>query len=121
MLSFSKLFYLSSAFALTFFLTEVNANSSNGSNEVQSVAIHDSGHAIIVLGGGSNTENCATAALKSYILIHKTNVNFKTMYATALFALATGKPVQGWVNGCTDVWGNNGTVIATATTISVSK
>jgi hypothetical protein len=98
-----------------------NANSDNGNNEVLSVAIHDSGHAVVTLGSSANVEGCATPSLKNYILIPKTNSNFKAMYATALLALSTGRPIQGWVNGCTDVWGNGSTVIATATTMGVSK
>ncbi|WP_266169237.1 hypothetical protein [Dyella subtropica] len=98
-----------------------DANSDNGSNAVLSVTIHDSGNALITLGSSANTEGCATPALKNYILIPKTNANFNAMYATALLALSTDRPIQGWVNGCTDVWGNGSFVIVTATTISVSK
>lgn len=98
-----------------------NANSDNGSNEVLSVSIHDSGNALVVLGSSINTDGCSTPAFKNYILIAKTNPNFKMMYATALLALSAGRPIQGWVNGCTDVWGNGAFVIATATTIAISK
>lgn len=100
----------------------VHANSSNGTNDVVSVGIHDSGHAMITLAGSSHTEGCSTLAhLKNVVLIPNTNPNFKAMYATALLALSTGRPISGWVNGCTDVWGNGGTLIATATTIGISR
>lgn len=99
----------------------VHANSPNGTQDVVSVGIHDSGHALITLAGSSHTEGCSTPNLKNIVLIPNTNPNFKAMYATALLALATGRPISGWVNGCTDVWGNGGTLIATATTISISR
>lgn len=100
----------------------VHANSPNGTQDVVAVGIHDSGHALITLAGSSHTEGCSTLAhLKNIVLIPNTNPNFKAMYATALLALATGRPISGWVNGCTDVWGNGGTLIATATTISISR
>jgi hypothetical protein len=100
----------------------VHANSSNGTNDVVSVGIHDSGHAMITLASSSNAEGCSMRAnLKNVVLIPNTNPNFKAMYATALLALSTGRPISGWVNGCTDVWGNGGTLIATATTISISR
>lgn len=98
-----------------------HANSSNGTNDVVDVGIHDSGHAIITLASSSNVEGCSTPALKNFVLIPKTNPNFNAMYATALLALSTGRPLTGWVNGCTDVWGGGGTVIATATTLSISR
>jgi len=99
----------------------VHANSSNGTNDLVSVGIHDSGHAMITLASGSNTEGCSSPHLRNMVLIPKTNPNFKAMYATALLALSTGRPITGWVNGCTDVWGDGGTVIATATTIGISR
>lgn len=98
-----------------------SANSFNGVNETVSVGLHDSGHALIQLASSSNTEGCATASLKNYIVIPKTNPNFKLMYATALLALSTGRPIQGWVDGCTDVWGNGSTMMLTATTLVVAK
>jgi hypothetical protein len=113
-------FFAASLLAATL-LSPAHANSSNGTNEVVSVGIHDSGHAVITLASSSNTEGCSTPSLSKAILIPKTNPNFKAMYATALLALSTGRPISGWVNGCTDVWGNGGTVIVTATTISISK
>ena len=116
----SPLFYAAALFG-TIFAGVVHANSGNGTNDVVSVGIHDSGHAVITLASSSNTEGCSTPSLKNFVLIPKTNPNFKAMYATALLALSTGRPITGWVNGCTDVWGDGGTVIATATTIGISR
>lgn len=99
----------------------VHANSSNGTNDVVSVGIHDSGHAMITLASSSNVEGCSSPSLRNVVLVPKTNPNFKAMYATALLALSTGRPITGWVNGCTDVWGDGGTVIATVTTLSISR
>lgn len=93
-------------------------NSSNGTNQVISVGIHDSGHALVKLSAASNTEGCARADLATTIVILNTNPNYKLMYATALAAMAMGKPVAGWVNGCFDLWGN-GTIVPKATTLSV--
>jgi hypothetical protein len=97
------------------------ANSYNGTNEIVSIGIHDSGHALVQLATASNTENCASPNLEKYILIPKTNPNFKLMYSTALLALTTGRPIQGWVNGCTDLWGGSSNLIPTATTMFVAK
>lgn len=81
------------------------ANSYNGKNEILNVSIHDSGHALVLLASASNTENCASPGLGNLIVIPNTNPNFKLMYATALLALSTGRPVENWVNGCLDIWG----------------
>lgn len=106
---------------LTVFIAEARGNSSNGTNAIVSLGIHDSGNAIVELATSANTEGCSTPSLKNLILIQKTNPNFKEMYATAIFAMATGRPITGWVNGCTDVWGGGGTVIVNATTLGVAK
>lgn len=106
---------------LAFYTGPLSANSYNGSNEILSVGLHDSGHVLITLAASSNTEACATPSFKNAILIPKTNPNFKLMYATALAAFTTGRPIQGWVNGCTDVWGSGSLMVATATTIFISK
>lgn len=121
MKQYQRLFFIAAIMLLACHCDFAGANSDNGTNEVLSVGLHDSGHAIILFGGSTNTEGCATPSLKNYVLISKTNPNFKAMYATALLALSTGRPIQGWVNGCTDVWGNGGTVIATLSTMSISK
>ena len=95
-----------------------NANSSNGKNQVLKVGIHDSGHALVTLSGAANTEACAKAGLETTIVIQNTNPNFKLMYATALTAKAAGKPVEGWVNGCKDLW-TNGTLVPNATSLYI--
>lgn len=97
------------------------ANSPNGTQAVLSVGIHDSGHAIVTLGGSSNTEGCASASAVNMVLIAKTNSNFKAMYATALTALSSGRKLSGWVNGCTDTFGNGNFVVPTATTLFMGE
>jgi len=109
--------YCLTALLMVFAPTAI-ANSPNGSNAIISVGIHDSGHALVLLETSTNTEGCATPSLKNYIVIANTNPNFKAMYATALLALSTGKPVEGWVNGCTDLFGSKA---VTATTLFISR
>lgn len=96
-----------------------DANSANGTNAVLSVGIHDSGHALVFLASSSNTENCATGSNANTVAISKDDPNFKALYSTALLAYAMGRSLDGWVNGCTDLWGNGGTLVPTATTLFI--
>lgn len=120
----TKIRKIFSGFLLLFataFVKPSFATSGNGVNNIVSVGIHDSSHAIIRLESSSNTEGCSTPALQNSILIQKSNPNFKLMYATALLALATSGPISVWVSGCTDFYDNGGTVIVNAITISIAK
>lgn len=98
-----------------------SANSPNLSQNLLAVGIHDSGHLILTLDGSANTERCATAGLENLVLIRKDNPNFKLFYTMALTALLTGRQVQGWVNGCTDVWENGSLKIVNGTTLEIRK
>lgn len=118
----SRLFTSALWLAATLALVPVaRANSSNGQHNIVAVVIHDSGNVIVVLDGHSNTESCATAGSENEILVSNQNANFKLFYAMALAAQAQSKPVYGWVNGCTDVWGNGSLKIPTATTLQVAS
>lgn len=98
-----------------------SANSPNGVHYVKAVAIHDSGNVIVTLDGNSNTEGCATAGAANAVLFSKSNPNFNKFYAMALLAQTLNKPVYGWVNGCTDLWGNGATMIPTGTTLEIES
>ncbi|MBT9495576.1 MAG: hypothetical protein IV107_25170 [Paucibacter sp.] len=98
-----------------------HANSANGSHELLAVVIHDSGHLLVSLGGSSNTEGCATSGTEKLVLFRKDNPNFKLFYSMLLTALATGRQVEGWVNGCTELWGAGSTRVVTGTTLSIAK
>lgn len=103
------------------FAGAASAASSSGMHQVLVVTLLDSGHLQIQLDGNDNTEGCATAALKNFLLVDKANSNFKNLYAMALVAMTTGRPLSAWVNGCTDVWGDGSTVIVTATRFDLYK
>jgi hypothetical protein len=94
------------------------AGSNNGNNEVLSVVIHDSGHAVVEFATSSHTEACAAPSLKNYIAIPQTHPHFKILYATALTALATGRRLSGWVDGCTSLYGN---MVPTVLTMGILK
>lgn len=96
-----------------------HANSYNGTQQVLSVDIHDSGRVLILLANAANTEGCATAPT-NYVVLDKNSLRFKEMYAMALLAVATGKLVSAWVNGCTDLWGNGANYKVTVTTLAVA-
>lgn len=110
---------LFSAMAFTAFACR--ANSPNLSQNLLAVAIHDSGHLILTLEGRANTEGCATPGLENMVLIRKDHPNFKLFYTMALTALLTGRQVNGWVNGCTDVWENGNIRIVNGTTLEIRK
>lgn len=107
--------------AMVFSSFSARANSPNLTQNLLAVAIHDSGHLILTLDGSANTERCATAGLENLVLIRKDNPNFKLFYTMALTALLTGRQVQGWVNGCTDVWETGTLKIVNGTTLEIRK
>lgn len=97
------------------------ASSNNGLHDVLSINLHDTGHAIVSLSGADNTEGCATPGHRTQILIDKADPRFKTMYATLLFAMGSGKKVSAWVSGCQDVWGDGSMRVPYARTLSVER
>jgi hypothetical protein len=74
-----------------------------------------------VLDDNSNTEGCATPSLQNYTLLHKTNPNFKLMYASAMLAMSTDRPLSGNVDGCTDIWSNGASIVTTAISLVVER
>jgi hypothetical protein len=109
------------AVCLSLVVGEAIANSAIGSHLVRSVTVHNSGHVLVVLDNNSNTEGCATPSLQNYILLHKTNPNFKLMYASAMLALSTDRPLSGNVDGCTDIWSNGASIVTTAISLAVER
>lgn len=107
--------------ALAFATSSAYANSPNGTNFIEAITLHDSGHVFIRLSGSSNTEGCATSGLQNLIVLHKDYFHYKLMYAMALEAMAMGKPISGWVNGCVDIWGSGTLMLVKATTLDLSK
>ena len=107
--------------ALAIAASGAHANSSNGTNYIETITLHDSGHVLIRLSGSSNTEGCATSGLQNIIVLHKDYFHYKQMYAMALEAMALGKPISGWVNGCVDIWGSGTLMLVKATTLDLSR
>jgi hypothetical protein len=102
--------------------SSIYANSPNGAQTVASVGIHDTGHAIVGLNGGSHTENCfKPASVKNAILIPKDHPQFKAIYTTSMAAFLSGSSISAWVNGCTDVWGNGTLMVPTVQTLHIQK
>ena len=54
-------------------------------------------------------------------MIDKADPRFKTMYATLLFAMGSGKKVAAWVSGCQDVWGDGSMKVPYVRTLSVER
>jgi len=107
--------------ALAGITSSAQANSNNGLYDVQSVILHETGHAIVILNGSDNTEGCATPGNRNQILLDKNDARFKIMYTTALFALGSGKKLAAWVSNCQDVWGDGSLKIAYVRSLSVER
>ena len=71
------------------------------------------------VAGVVHADGCATAGHEKLVLIEKTNPSFKYMYATALAAAASGKKLNGWVDGCVDLWGDGRVRIPKALTLGI--
>lgn len=99
--------------------SHVFANSSNGSNRIMKISIHDTGHILLIMDGHSNSENCGLESERNIIVLHKDYMHFKDMYSMALMAFATDTEVAGWVNGCVALF--NGTLAAKAITLGISR
>ncbi|OWQ86996.1 hypothetical protein CDN99_20075 [Roseateles aquatilis] len=106
---------------LTFSAVSVWAGSGNNPQEVISVGIHDTGHAIIEYAATGHSETCATPGHEKLVLIEKTDPRFKYLYATALAAPASGKKLNGWVDGCVDLWGDGRVRIPKALTLGLVR
>lgn len=117
----SALIKVATAVAFLTLATSAHAVSNNGLHDVLSINLHDTGHAIVNLSGADNTEGCANPGNRTQILIDKADPRFKTMYATLLFAMGSGKKVSAWVSGCQDVWGDGSMKIPYVRTLSVER
>lgn len=91
-----------------------------GPQKIVSVAIHDTGHAIIRLDDSMQTESCHSPGNKNFVVIRADDTRYKSMYAMALAGFTTGKKVNSWVLGCVDLWGNGSQVFPKAHTLEIS-
>lgn len=99
--------------------TDASAEGLNGRRFIASLSVHDSGHVIVeYTEPGAAVDACANPQFKSNVLLHKDNPRFKEMYALLLAAFHTKSPVNGWVNGCVDLWGNGANFFPRMITIS---
>ena len=74
-----------------------------GEKRVQAITFHDSGKLIINFGDDINhSESCDRKT--SYIL-PASHPYFNQIYSGLLAAMHSKAPVNGWVNGCVDIWG----------------
>ncbi|WP_423598373.1 hypothetical protein [Roseateles sp. MS654] len=97
------------------------AGSSNQPQDVVSVGMHDTGHAIVEYAAIAHTETCATPGHEKLTLIERTDPRFKYLYATALAASASGKKLLGWIDGCTDLWGDGRVRIPKVVTLGLMR
>jgi hypothetical protein len=92
-----------------------------GSHGVKRITVHDSGHLLIALSSSSNSETCVSSGAERDLLVRRDHPQFKYFYATAALALASARPVSGWVEGCTEVWGPGSTRVATLINIEIEQ
>lgn len=79
-----------------------HANSPFEATTIRALSIHDSNLYVLIevqakVGGA---ENCPSTTL----VLDKNWPSYKEMYTAALTATATGQPIRGWVNGCTQIY-----------------
>lgn len=95
------------------------ASGGNLPQTVLSVGIHDTGHALIEYEAAGHSDGCATPGMDKTVLIERTHPMYKFMYATALAAAASGKKLNGWVDGCVDLWGDGRVKIPKVVTLGI--
>ncbi len=92
-----------SALVVIIFSPHAIANSNFGSKNVTQLIFHDSGNLYVYFSGNTiHTESCDS---KTTYVLPRDNVFFKEMYSGLLAAMHSGTKVNGWVNGCVNVWG----------------
>ena len=97
------------------------AGSSNQPQDVVSVGMHDTGHAIVEYAAIAHTETCGTPGAEKLTLIERTDSRFKYLYATALAASASGKKLHAWIDGCVDLWGDGRVRIPKVVTLGLMR
>lgn len=86
---------------------QAQAAGDNGRRFLAAVGVHDTGHVIVeYTEPGAQVEACTSPGRQSAALLHKDDPRFKSMYALLISAFHARAPVQGWVSGCVDLWGN---------------
>lgn len=96
-------------FLLCLISSVTSANSSFGSKHVTKIVVHDSGNIYVYFSGDTiHSEICDS---KSTYVLPKENIFFKEMYSGLLASMHSGAKVNGWVNGCYNVWGSTKTKI----------
>jgi len=96
------------------------AGGANLQQTVVNVGIHDTGHALIEYEAVGHSDGCWTAGSEKTVLIERTHPMYKYMYATALAAAASGKKLNGWVDGCVDLWGDGRVRIPKVVTLGIA-
>lgn len=88
---------------LSFISLGVSANSSFGSKNITQIIVHDSGNIYVYFSGETiHSEDCDS---KTTYVLPKENILFKEMYSGLLASMHSRAKVNGYVNGCYNVWG----------------
>lgn len=99
---------------------ESQAAGDNGRRYIASVGVHDTGHVIVEFTEpGAHVLACTNPGYQKHVLLHRDDSRFKAMYALLLSAFHARAPVQGWVSGCVDLWGNGANQFPRMLTISL--
>jgi len=89
--------------ALVMSTGEVFANTPIGQRTVSKLMFHDSGNLYVFFNGTtSHGEACDD---KSIYVLPNGHKHFSEIYSGLLAAMHAKTPVNGYVNGCFDVWG----------------
>lgn len=79
------------------------SNSQIGEKTVSKIIFHDSGNLYVYFSGSlEHTEQCDHN--HTYVL-DSSHKHFNHMFSGLLAALHAKSPVNGWVNGCINIWG----------------
>ncbi|WP_276755508.1 hypothetical protein [Pseudoalteromonas marina] len=92
-----------------FFTSAAFSNSPIGERKVVKLIFHDSGNLYVYFSGvPTHSENCNS---KSEYILPKEHQFFSQIYSGLLAAMYSKSPVNGYVNGCINVWSNTKTKI----------
>ena len=94
---------------LSLFSLGAFANSTIGDKNVTKIIMHDSHHVYVYFSG--KTQHAEDCDYKNIYLLPKEHPLFKEMYSGLLAAMHSGAKVNGYVNGCYNVWGKTHTRI----------
>ncbi|WP_445114748.1 hypothetical protein [Acinetobacter sp. WZC-1] len=92
----SFILILSNVNTLTFFIA----------SKISQLIVHDSGDIIIQLNGSvANSENFT---MLDRLVLQRSHISFKEMYAALLSSFHSQTSVSGFVNGCSGEWQSKG-------------